>query len=536
MGDFVEIRQGFLCPFCLLDLGDVSHLQAHVIEAHGERSDKDDVLVHVKGIFGRAKQRFLQFDANFALDSGIALSAPSLNEPTRSAEFDIPQEIGKITRHMDYFRSVRDSRVNQVAVDTNKLIIRLDKLVSDCPEDPTKRRAFERQTVPWASDSDASHCRVCGGKFSLARRKHHCRLCGKVICHSCSQFLTFVIARKLTNPAFAAEHQQESLTSSGSKKDAQSTSSSSPVRNVKQKTEKLLSATLSLMKRDGSEEGEDHLRICAACKGLLDRRDQMMDQRATPPLVVQMYDRLRSLMTDAANVYPSYCRMAESLNDGESMYSLESAGDLRVKLGRLQEQIDFVSKKVAQVGADANDSTKAPSPREQLLQRNVRSFAADFLREMLLYMPTLPSPDDYKTLQNEHKARLKRRIEDERAQATTAIKGAALHSTASEARPAAAMKSSVSFGNDRLVEGWTPDPSNLQPIFHYNPFEEEEPIDPLQQQILIIKGYLKQAAEAGRIEEVALLEQNLRELETELKSRQLSTPRASVTSDSLPLA
>lgn len=49
MGDFVEIRQGFLCPFCLLDLGDVSHLQAHVTEAHGERSDKDDVLVHVKG-------------------------------------------------------------------------------------------------------------------------------------------------------------------------------------------------------------------------------------------------------------------------------------------------------------------------------------------------------------------------------------------------------------------------------------------------------------------------------------------------------
>ena len=61
------------------------------------------------------------------------------------------------------------------------------------------------------------------------------------------------------------------------------------------------------------QDGEDHLRICATCKSLLDKRDQMMDQRATPPLVVQMYERLRSLMTDAGNVYPSYCRMAESL-------------------------------------------------------------------------------------------------------------------------------------------------------------------------------------------------------------------------------
>jgi hypothetical protein len=68
----------------------------------------------------------------------------------------------------------------------------------------------------------------------------------------------------LTNPAFAAEHRQQQLVEDDRNRIEQQQqqnddstslgSSNSPVRQlVKQKTGKLLSATLSLMKRDGSE-------------------------------------------------------------------------------------------------------------------------------------------------------------------------------------------------------------------------------------------------------------------------------------------
>lgn len=44
--------------------------------------------------------------------------------------------------------------------------------------------------------------------------------------------------------------------------------------------------------------------------------------------------------------------------------------------------------------------------------------------------------------------------------------------------------------------------------------------DPLVEQINIIKSYIKQARQAFRVEEVEILEQNLRELQQEFYNRQ----------------
>ena len=38
----------------------------------------------------------------------------------------------------------------------------------------------------WVKDSDASECQLCDNAFSLFKRRHHCRICGKCICSSCS--------------------------------------------------------------------------------------------------------------------------------------------------------------------------------------------------------------------------------------------------------------------------------------------------------------------------------------------------------------
>ncbi|KAF0687062.1 Aste57867_21143 [Aphanomyces stellatus] len=38
----------------------------------------------------------------------------------------------------------------------------------------------------WVSDSKRTNCHVCAQKFSMFLRKHHCRLCGEVICKNCA--------------------------------------------------------------------------------------------------------------------------------------------------------------------------------------------------------------------------------------------------------------------------------------------------------------------------------------------------------------
>ncbi|WVQ75855.1 hypothetical protein IAR50_005488 [Cryptococcus sp. DSM 104548] len=45
-----------------------------------------------------------------------------------------------------------------------------------------KKRAAEQAIVKWEDDSVVKKCRICSSSFSLSNRKHHCRLCGRIVC------------------------------------------------------------------------------------------------------------------------------------------------------------------------------------------------------------------------------------------------------------------------------------------------------------------------------------------------------------------
>ena len=50
-----QITEGFLCPICMADLGDVIQLQLHFDERH---SKEDPAFVqNLKELFGKAKQK-----------------------------------------------------------------------------------------------------------------------------------------------------------------------------------------------------------------------------------------------------------------------------------------------------------------------------------------------------------------------------------------------------------------------------------------------------------------------------------------------
>ena len=49
----------------------------------------------------------------------------------------------------------------------------------------------ERDIVPWADDKDVPLCPFCAKSFIITRRRHHCRLCGAIMCDDCSKFLPF---------------------------------------------------------------------------------------------------------------------------------------------------------------------------------------------------------------------------------------------------------------------------------------------------------------------------------------------------------
>ncbi|TMS38229.1 hypothetical protein L596_004998 [Steinernema carpocapsae] len=425
--------------------------------------------------------------------------------------------LGVRRNNNEYFAKCRQKNVDEVAVHTNTLIIRLDKLINVNLHEAS-RKAYEQKTVAWAEDKEAKACQECGTKFQLYRRRHHCRLCGKIMCHNCSQFMSFVTARKLTNPAFASQI-LNGLSEDDEAKDSASSDTSSSFSTLKQHTGKLF----SMLKNDGSETSlssilqqdmEEHVRMCGNCKGLLDRRDEQMDQRSSPPIIVQFYDQLCAHIAHMHKVESSYVRMAESLNIGESMYTLADAKELADKLKMLMTQIDVLSHKIEKFGLQ--DGARQPSASELRLQQCIRANACNVLFHSPIQRVSLPTPEQYEKLQQRFKKRTQEQIEAARTLRSIASSSSLDHHTETQ-RP---LRANTSFsGHARTDEGWNPETR-----LDRNPFteDESEPMHPLQEQFRIVKGYLRQAAEAGRLEEVASLEANLQMIEDEMKSLNLN--------------
>ncbi|OQR81246.1 hypothetical protein ACHHYP_16634 [Achlya hypogyna] len=46
----------------------------------------------------------------------------------------------------------------------------------------------------WIDDHARTNCYTCDRKFTLFRRRHHCRMCGEVVCTSCTGFVNMIAA------------------------------------------------------------------------------------------------------------------------------------------------------------------------------------------------------------------------------------------------------------------------------------------------------------------------------------------------------
>ncbi|KAK6028412.1 FYVE zinc finger [Ostertagia ostertagi] len=542
--------QGFICPFCMTDLGDFPRLQSHVNSVHPEGGQDltDTVIDNVKGeiIFSLAGElngrptcqlSVVRLQVNIGVSNSVAdlaSMASAVQEKARPARPPaivrpppVRAEIGVTRSQTEYFRKIRDSSVNESAVRTNMLIIRLDRLINECPCDPSKRKEFEREVVPWSADSESLHCTRCAAKFSIARRRHHCRLCGRVMCHQCSQFLSFLSARKLTNPALAAEMLNNDAVPTTAE------ASPSHSRRLLEMTQKTTGKVISFIEgavskiqtTDGSEvslgsllqqDAQECLRVCGSCMADLSRREQMMEQR-NPPALAEQYETLDRMIAEASAMVPSYTRMSDSINNGETMYALAAAEQLRSRLLQKQRDIDSLSQSIVAEAENENCGVK-----EAQLRKNIRFACVQTLQSIMSSLVSLPTAQQYEKLVEIHKKEVARQIEESRMRAANEVVGV----RASSSLPSVALKdrSPVSVVHERTrkqaADGWTP-----QQTRSYNPFmEEEDRMHPMFEQRDIIKGYLAQAATAGRLEEVEMLERNLRDLEDEMLKMGLISP------------
>lgn len=141
--DGENVLEGFLCPICKDDLKSPDRLTAHFDSVHATDEDQD-ILKSFKDIFVSAKKKIRQFDEAISTNASGENAFRSSPRKFNVTAPIYPQNVGVDCSHMSYFRAIRAPRLERYATETNKLVIRLHKLLTDLPSDPVQRKQHER--------------------------------------------------------------------------------------------------------------------------------------------------------------------------------------------------------------------------------------------------------------------------------------------------------------------------------------------------------------------------------------------------------
>jgi len=102
---------------------------------------------------------------------------------------------------MSEFKRIRQQNVDKMNLETSRLEKRLTKLTQIIANPPlpdpdgkaalwgfgsgakAQQRALEQSVIAWEDDAKVLNCPFCHQEFSsYSFRRHHCRLCGRVVC------------------------------------------------------------------------------------------------------------------------------------------------------------------------------------------------------------------------------------------------------------------------------------------------------------------------------------------------------------------
>ncbi|XP_058534574.1 rabenosyn-5 isoform X2 [Ochotona princeps] len=401
-----------------------------------------------------------------------------------------PQELGAVRSHLSDFKKHRAARIDHYVVEVNKLIIRLEKLTAfdRVNTESAKIRAIEKSVVPWVNDQDVPFCPDCGNKFSIRNRRHHCRLCGSIMCKKCMELISLPFANKLTSAS------KDSLSTHTSPNQ-----SPNSVHGSRRGSISSVSSVSSVL----DEKDDERIRCCVHCKDTLLKREQQMDEKERTPEIAKLYEKLRLCMEKVDQKAPEYIKMAASLNAGETTYSLEHASDLRVEVQKVYELIDALSKKILTLGLNQDPP---PHPNTLRLQRMIRYSATLFVQEKLLGLMSLPTKEQFENLRKKRKQetemkRLKERQVALESRHKLQERHSSLNSWMANGELAALHGGPAPL---RKAEGWL--------ALSGSQGQSEDP-DPLLQQIHNITSFITQAQAAGRSDEVRTLQENLRQLQ-----------------------
>ncbi|KAI0957456.1 hypothetical protein AcW1_005843 [Taiwanofungus camphoratus] len=241
-------------------------------------------------------------------------------------------------------------------------------------------RAAEQTITPWEDDTSVSQCPLCSTSFHpLTNRKHHCRLCGRIIC---SLPVKYPQRPQTCSLLFVVDSSTGQIEEVG--------------EGVDYGVRKRTVANSQGGKGRGKNvlPGEDErfltgVRICRDCRPAL-LRQQYKQEVNSIPVFFRFYDAFVSLEKEIENALPQFQELMLSLSKEERPTPEASAA--RKRLLEAFGQYDALAKRMRKLPCPEGSGSSQDRIQAAILTR-----ANLFLQKHMFPLQSLPKPKSSST-------------------------------------------------------------------------------------------------------------------------------------------
>ncbi|KAK0622050.1 FYVE zinc finger-domain-containing protein [Bombardia bombarda] len=408
---------------------------------------------------------------------------------------------GLIRDHMAEFSAIRAKRVDRHRLEVQRLEKRLTKLtrmLADAPPEAVtngssllspvaslagqknQRKMIEQSVVTWEDDAVVTNCPFCKQEFrSWTFRRHHCRMCGRVVCADPHTGCSSEVGLNVSSPTKVP-------------------SSEKPTTAL---------------------NGQLHVdvRMCRDCKSTIFSLQDFADSISHKPPDQRAYETLRQFERGIRMLMPSFQKSLLALQPpdedddyGDSNNShnkkpppthaqIQEAAKIRKRLTDAFAKYDVAAKRIRDM--------KTSSPTQLRLQKAIYASASTFLHTNLIPMKGVPQILKSTSSSSSHHHR--RLLSDGR--------NGGMH--LSPLRNGESASGSVNGGFDAETSsvGGASEVSTALSALETEEKEARERLIVLEEQRFLVKEMLDGARGRRRMEEVGALTRNLDELDREIE-------------------
>ncbi|ROV93182.1 hypothetical protein VMCG_08700 [Cytospora schulzeri] len=399
---------------------------------------------------------------------------------------------GTMVDHTNAFVAIRRKKVERHNLEIQRLEKRLTKLtqllasppdeaggnggsllspVTNLAGQKNQRKQLEQSVVTWEEDAKVPRCPFCQQEFSWSFRRHHCRICGRVVCSDvqtqCSSDIGLNVAKPLSN---------------GTGTEKPNTPASNHV--------------------------SIDVRMCQDCKHTIFAKRDFQDSVVHKPPDQRAYETLRQFERGIKLLMPSFQRALLALQPPEDEFSdrppptraqIQEASKLRKRLTDSFAKYHVAAKRIRDM--------KTASQTQLRLQNNIYTAASSFLHTYMLPMKSVPkmlnSTSAKSTSHRRHLA-----VNDR-------------HGSFGALSPLRNGESAVEPGSETASLAGASEASTAVSALETEEKELRERLVVLEEQRFLVKEMVNHAKTSRRFEEVTALNKNVEELDREITSLRL---------------